>query len=484
MTYPQAVQYLGSFVDYERTPAYPDKKDSKQLERVVSFLSVIGSPQEDLKCIHVAGTKGKGSTCAFITYILREAGFKVGLYTSPHLSDLRERVRILSRDGSEPKAKVSPTLDFEGMISEEELRLLVERLRPAIEEFNYCKQYQPLTFFEIITALAFLYFKEKRIDIAVLETGLGGRLDATNVVDPLACVITPISYEHAHYLGNTLLEIAAEKAAIIKSDPRLSVIFAAQEEEVALMIRKRCQDAGVKLCEVGKDITYRKKAEGFSVKALRAEYPDLKIRLLGEHQLVNSSLAIGAVEALHDHGFDITADSIKVGLNKTIWPARCEVLSREPLVVLDGAQNAASARALAKTIKENFQYRKLILILGVLQDKDIKGICQELSPLADQVILTKPDNPRAIPPAELAKNFSHKNTEVRESIEEAARLALSKAGPQDLILVTGSLYLASPLKTFLKRDALFAKAETVPLSTGPVEKRDTLPISKKSVPNI
>ncbi|MFC1674849.1 bifunctional folylpolyglutamate synthase/dihydrofolate synthase [Candidatus Omnitrophota bacterium] len=457
MTYPQAVQYLGSFIDYERIPAYPDKEDSKQLERAVSFLSLIGSPQDNLKCIHVAGTKGKGSTCAFITYILREAGFKVGLYTSPHLSDLRERIRVL--DPQKDRGG-----DFEGMIGEEELCLLVKRLRPAIKEFNSRRLYQPLTFFEIITALAFLYFKEKKIDIAVLETGLGGRLDATNVVDPLACVITPISYEHTQYLGNTLSEIAAEKAAIVKSDPRLSVILAPQEEEAVRVIRKRCEEAGVKLYQVGRDIAYQKKAEDFSVKGLRAEYPDLKIGLLGEHQLINSCSAIGALESLHDHGIDIKADSIRRGLNNTIWPGRCEVLSLEPLVILDGAQNAASARALAKTIKENFQYRKLILLLGILHDKDIKGICRQLCPMADQVILTKPDNPRAIPPAELAKNFSHKNTEVRESIEEAARLALSKAGPQDLILVTGSLYLASALKTFLKRDALA--------------------ISKKSVPNI
>ncbi|MBM3255805.1 MAG: bifunctional folylpolyglutamate synthase/dihydrofolate synthase, partial [Candidatus Omnitrophica bacterium] len=212
MTYPETLAYLDSFINYEKIANYP-YKESIKLERINNFLNIIGNPQDSLKSIHIAGTKGKGSTCAFISYILREAGYKVGLYTSPHLLSFRERIRILQpyRQGEERTAEV----DFEGAIPEEDLIRLVDYLRPKIEEYNISSPLGQLSFFEAYTALAFVYFKEQGVDFAVLETGLGGRLDATNTVNSLASAITPISYEHTQKLGNSLREIASEKAGII-----------------------------------------------------------------------------------------------------------------------------------------------------------------------------------------------------------------------------------------------------------------------------
>ncbi|MCX5702895.1 MAG: hypothetical protein NT066_00115, partial [Candidatus Omnitrophica bacterium] len=212
MTYLEVTKYLESFINYEQIPAYP-YRESLRLERIRNFLDTIGNPQKSLQCIHIAGTKGKGSTCAFAAYILRQAGYRVGLYTSPHLASFRERIRILDDQLALP----SSGQDFEGMISEKELTQLVERLKPEIEEYNKNSKYGPLSFFEAYTSLALVYFKEKKIDFAVLETGLGGRLDATNVVNPYVCAITPLSYEHTQKLGNSLREIATEKAGIIKA---------------------------------------------------------------------------------------------------------------------------------------------------------------------------------------------------------------------------------------------------------------------------
>ncbi|MDD5431704.1 MAG: bifunctional folylpolyglutamate synthase/dihydrofolate synthase [Candidatus Omnitrophica bacterium] len=427
MSFPETIKYLESFINYEKIAAYP-YKESLKLERIREFLSAIGSPQKSLKAIHVAGSKGKGSTCAFISYILREAGYKVGLYTSPHLSDFRERIRILSF-----KSQVSGFKCFEGMISKLDLSRLVSKLKPAIEEYNKSSQYGPLSFFEVYTAVAFVYFKEKKVDFVVLETGLGGRLDATNVVDPLACAITPISYEHTQKLGNTLREIASEKAGIIKSFKfqvsgfKLPVVTAPQKEEAMKVIRNKCKETGAKLLVADKRIF--------------EEDPDLKINLLGEHQLINASVAVGVIEALRGYGISIGVNSIRSGLFNTVWPGRCEVISKNPQIVLDGAQNIASAGVLKETIKKYFNYNKLILVLGISNDKDIKGICSKLNSLADRVIVTKANNPRAAMPIDLAKNFSNKKILLSDSVKEAVKLAITQAKNNDLILITGSLFV-------------------------------------------
>ena len=437
MTYPEALRYLEYFIDYEKIPSWAYKK-SLRLNRFQAFLAALNNPQDNLRCIHVAGTKGKGSTCAFIAYILRAHGFKVGLYTSPHLIDFRERIRVLN--GRAPG-------DFTGMVSRKELADITNKLKPAIEQFNRESPDGPLTFFEAYTALAFTYFKEKKVDFAVLETGLGGRLDATNTVRPLVCVITPISYEHTDKLGKTLTEIAREKAGIVKDLRNLSVIIAPQPAAALRVIRQRCNNKGVKLYEAGKHASYiHGDKDTFKVRGIFADYPDLKIKLLGEHQLINAIAAISAVEALRLHNIRVGIQAIRDGLYDTVWPGRCEIISKKPWVVLDGAQNAASSLALKKTIKDNFKYQKLILVLGISSDKDIKGICKELYGLADEVIFTKADTPRAINPGVLAKYFKGKNNYLTNNVHEARHLAKRIAGRQDLILACGSLFVVGEFR--------------------------------------
>ncbi len=463
MTYPEVIQYLESFINYEKISNCPYKKSFK-LERIREFLDTIGNPQDSLRCIHVAGSKGKGSTCAFISYILRDAGFKVGLYTSPHLSDFRERIRILS-----PAALGLGDVthrDFEGMIPEEELVALVKNLRPSIEAHKKNSRYGALSFFEVYTALALVYFKEQKVDLSVLETGLGGRLDATNVVNPLVCVLTSISYEHTQKLGNTLREIAMEKAGIIKRDAgcRMQdmredvfryplpvtrypvVISAPQEKEAARVIRGRCKEMGAELYEVGRDITYRKTKRGFNVKGILGNYVDLKTRLLGKHQLINASVAIGAVRALNSYDICVDASCVRRGLYNAIWPGRCEIISKDPFVVLDGAQNTASAAILKKAIKDNFKYDKLILVLGISKDKDIRGICLELKNLGDRVILTRAENPRACNPKVLCEYFNGKPLHIAGNVRAAKSLAFRIAKKRDLILVTGSLFVVGEFR--------------------------------------
>lgn len=448
MTDHNAIRYLESFVNYEKIPAY-SYNESVKLERIKGFLHSIDDPQDSLNCIHIAGSKGKGSTCAFIAYILREAGFKTGLYTSPHLSDFRERIRILSNSAG---AGGDLPVNFEGMISKKGLTSLVEKLKPAIDKYNRNSKYGLLSFFEVYTALTFVYFKEKKTDFVVLETGLGGRLDATNVVSPLVCAITPISYEHTDKLGRTLREIAAEKAGIVKAQSasrqaqELIVISAPQEKDARDVIRNRCRQTGAKLYEIGRDIIYIKAKDSFIIRGIDGEYSGLRIRLLGEHQLVNAGVAVGVIDALRINGVQITIDSVRRGLYNTVWPGRCEIISRKPLVVLDGAQNAASACALRQTI-ESLRYRKLILVLGVCEDKDIKGICGQLCDLADKIILTQADNPRAANVGMIEAIIRNQKPEIRnqiiktQDVRAAIELARQEAKKEDLILITGSLFV-------------------------------------------
>ena len=446
MTYPEAIKYLELFINYEKIPAYPYKQSLK-LERIKDFLCLIGNPQDSLRCIHIAGSKGKGSTCAFITYILREAGYKVGLYTSPHLSDFRERIRILTPDSRLP----TPNRDFEGMISKGELAGLINKLKPKISKYNKISRYGPLSFFEVYTALAFVYFKEKKIDFAVLETGLGGRLDATNVVSPLVCAITPISYEHTQKLGNTLKQIASEKAGIIK-DNRSIVISAPQEAEARKVIKDRCGKVGAILYKVGKDISYIGNNRRFHLNGISRRHNNLQIRLLGQHQIINAAVAVAVVEALGPGNIKINAGHIKKGLYKTVWPGRCEIVSRDPLIVLDGAQNSASAKVLKNAIKENFRYSKLILVLGISNDKDIAGVCSQVCPSADKIILTQADNPRAANVAMVKRIIMSLHRDARspvietKAVKQAKVEVLKMAGKEDLVLVTGSLFVVGEFR--------------------------------------
>lgn len=438
MTYPQAQDYLNSFVNYEWLDSYPYKSSFK-LERVQRLLHLLGNPHRTLRAIHIAGTKGKGSTCAFVANILREAGFKTGLYTSPHLVDVRERIRILQ---------------FTEEISKKDFARLIEKIRPHAEKLRKTRLGK-LSYYEILTSLAFLYFKKEECDFVVLETGIGGKLDATNVASSLACAITPISYEHTHLLGATLKKIAAEKAGIIKftvqggTNRRPIVVTAPQRPAVLKVIRRRTKEAGADLYEVGKDIQIKEKSwsifgQSFDVKGIFAEYSGLKIGLLGGHQIVNAALAIGCAESLCSQGVvKVSREAIREGLKKTRWPGRLEVISRNPGIVLDAAQNRASACALKNALNKFFKFRNLILVFGVCRDKDVKGILKELIPCASRIILTRAQNPRALAP-ETIKSFIKTNARpvaLTQNPAQALEIARQSAKRQDLILVTGSLFL-------------------------------------------
>ncbi len=433
MTYNEAIRYLEQFVNYEKEASY-DYKRLFKLDRMRRLASILGDPQDSVKSIHIAGTKGKGSTSAIIHSILKEAGFSTGLYTSPHLVSPRERIRIGDR-----------------IIGKEDIAGLMVILKKAVEKLGADNP----TLFEVYTMLAYLYFKEKKADFAVYETGLGGRLDATNILRPLVSAITPVSYEHMDKLGKTILEIATEKAGIIK-DGSICVV-APQEEEALEIISSICKEKSARRILVGKDIKFKELAfsdteEVFCVSGPFNDYPSLEMPLLGEHQVVNAATAVGVIEALELCGVAIDGKAVKRGLRKVKWPGRLEVISKKPSVVLDGAQNRASACALAAALKRAFVYKKLVLVLGVSKDKDIKGILDELLPISDKIVLTKANvleraaDPSAI--KELIKS-KRKNIYLTKSVEEALGRAKSIASKDDLMLVTGSLFVVGEARKIL-----------------------------------
>ncbi len=425
MTYEEALRYLDSFVNYERCGSY-DYNRSFRLDRMRRLASNLGNPQKYFNSIHIAGSKGKGSTSTIIYSILQSSGYKTGLYTSPHLASFRERVRI----------------DDE-LIGEEDVSSLLAEIKSVADGM---KDEMP-TFFEVCTALSYLYFKEKKVDFAVFETGLGGRLDATNILEPLVSAITPISYEHTDKLGNTLTEIATEKAGIIKHNS--VCVVAPQEEEALNAIIKVCRQKKAKIILVGKYIKFKElgfndSMEAFAVSGLSGDYPRLEMSLLGAHQVANAATAIGAAEALRFNNIIIDKEAVKRGVRNAKWPGRLEVVCRRPYIILDGAQNRASANALIYAVKRAFKYRKLILVLGVSNDKDIKGILEELLPAADSIILTKAKvSERAATPEKIKELIISKDKDIymTQNVEDALTRARSFAGHEDLILITGSLFV-------------------------------------------
>ncbi|MBN2097575.1 MAG: bifunctional folylpolyglutamate synthase/dihydrofolate synthase [Candidatus Omnitrophica bacterium] len=439
MTYQKAQAYLNSFINYERLNFYPYPSRFK-LSRVRRLLEFLGRPDQSLKVIHIAGSKGKGSTCAFLANILKAAGFKVGLYTSPHLVDIRERIRIIQKTEKEK-------------ISKKDFTRLVEKIKPYTEKLRKTK-FGKLSFFEILTVLACLYFKEKNCDFVVLETGIGGRLDATNVVSSILCAITPISYEHTQALGKTLGKIAEQKAGIIKQKKQV-VVTAPQRPAALRVISRRAKKIGAALFEVGRDIRIQEQSlrlcgQSFSVQGILGRYPGLKIKLLGRHQLVNAAVALGCAEALGLQGVKISASAIKQGLANTQWPGRLQIIAQRPYIVLDGAQNRASAGVLKQALYKLFKFQRLILVFGVSQDKDVGGMLKEFVPPAQSVILTKSQNPRALAP-QIIKTYIKTNSRpifLTENIQQALRLAREKSAQQDLILVTGSLFLIGEVLKF------------------------------------
>jgi len=432
--YQAAIDYILSFADYERASRAAVIFDTSRIE---AFLERLGKPHLAARSIHIAGTKGKGSTAAMIASVLTASGYKTGLYTSPHLHSFTERIQI---DGQP--------------IRETEFAALVQKLRPDFDAFNQLGVYGELTTFEILTALAFVHFKDKEVDFQVLETGLGGRLDATNVVRPQVCAITSISLDHTEVLGNTLAQIAAEKAGIIK--PGCVVVSAPQHPEVRSVMCSICHERRARLIEVGQDIVWRiternDSSQSFRLKGSGGSY-ELTIPLLGEHQLDNAAVAVGVAEALAGLGARISAESIAAGLSRVSWPGRLQVLRRHPLLVVDGAHNADSARKMVKALPEYFRFAKATLVVGTSRDKDIAGMVDGLLPLSANVIVTRSRNPRAASASTLVSEFSRRGvtTKVADNVESAVALALGEVGPTDLVCVTGSLFVVAEAIEYLE----------------------------------
>ncbi|MCL0065865.1 bifunctional folylpolyglutamate synthase/dihydrofolate synthase [Dehalococcoidia bacterium] len=423
MNYQAALDYILGFTDYERWPGfgYAARFD---LQRMEDLLQRLGSPHLGARTVHISGSKGKGSTAAMIASALSVAGFRTGLYTSPHLHTMRERIRV---DGQ--------------LIAEQEFAGLLSEMKPQIEATNR-GQTEELSTFEILTAMAFHHFHKQRAAFLVVEAGLGGRLDATNVVSSEVCVVTSISRDHTAVLGHTIPQIAAEEAGIIK--PGVTVISSPQVDEAADVIRAICPKYEAKLIMGGEEITWQGResnldGQSLEVRGRKGKY-HLTIPLLGEHQIENAATAVAALEAL-----DIAKDHIISGLANVYWPGRVEVLTKEPLLIADGAHNDDSARRLKETLERYFEFDRAILIMGISADKDSPAIIAELAPFFDKVITTAARHPRAATAGALVGEFARHGVEAQAigNVAQAVSQALAEAGKRDLICATGSLFLVA-----------------------------------------
>ena len=404
------------------------------LENTYKLMALMDNPHLKFNSIHIAGTNGKGSVSAMLASALQEAGYKVGLYTSPHLINLTERIRINEKE-----------------ISEDKVIELTDEIRSrlfAVEAAD-CKADRFLpTFFEFTTTMAFAYFAEENVDIAVIETGMGGRFDSTNVIKPLVSVITPIDYDHKEFLGDDISAIANEKAGIIKQDG--IVVSSPQNDEVLKIIREVSQNRNTRAFVVEKDASAAEvdcDIDGcrFDYKGIENEFKNLLIPLAGRHQIQNAATALLALETL---GLKINESAIREGLGKTKWPGRLEIVSREPLIILDGAHNPAAARKLKEFLLEFANEKKIILVLGILVDKDISGIISELLPIAENIILTKPDYYRASDPERIKGLIKDHSAVIINNIPDAIMHAKEIAMPDDIICITGSLFTVGEAKAF------------------------------------
>ena len=403
------------------------------------LLYLMGRPEKKYKIIHIGGTNGKGSTSAYTSSILEEAGYRVGLFTSPHLEEFTERIKINGKD-----------------IPQEEVARILTNVRPFFEKMLTYEEPMPLRFFDIVTALAFQNFADKKVDFAVVEVGLGGRLDATNVVDPLASIITNIGYEHTNILGETLEEIAREKAGIIK--PGRPIITATQNPSVLKVFKDKSKYAGSTLFHVGEDTNFKKikgnmKGQRFNYKGLFTAIGNLFTPLLGVHQIINASTAITAIEALKTYNINVPESAIRKGVKNVRWPARLELILNEPMVVLDCAKDAEATEAVRKTIQSDFETDKIIAVVSVSSDKKFPGMIYQISQIADHFILTTHSvMGRAADPERLAEEVikNDKTFEIIEEEDRAFERALKLANHNGMILVIGSVYLAGTARTFFK----------------------------------
>lgn len=442
-SYQQALDYLYSFINFEQKSLDRYQASKIDVDRPRRLLAHFGNPQNRYPSLHIAGTKGKGSVAAMCAACLRAAGLRVGLYTSPHLRDFRERIRVITPD------------DPDGRIPEEAFTRHMDDVRRFIE------QSPGITWFEIVTAIAFIHFAEAAVDVAVVEVGLGGRLDATNVLTPEVSVITSLSLDHTQLLGDTLAQIAYEKGGIIK--PGIPIVVADQKLEALATLETVAAERNAPMTVIGRDWRYRTvrtpRSQGERRRLIveQSANPDFippgsefVVSLSGEHQLGNAALALAALEKVHGRFPALTLSNLREGLATVQWDGRLQLLqagANKPAVLIDCAHNDDSAARLASALANDYQYQRLILIFGAPEDKNITGMLSRLLPMADHVIMTTANHPRSATPERLAEMAAQLGKEVTmtHSVAEGVTVALRMARPGDLVLATGSIIVIGDL---------------------------------------
>ena len=436
--YRGALNFLKTKTNYETMVRVSYSSANFNISRMLRILARLGNPQKSYKTIHIAGTKGKGSTAHMLAAMLKKAGYRTGLYTSPHFVTLRERIRVDDK-----------------LVTEADFARLMASIAPVAARL----QKDNPTFFELMTAAAFLHFANSKVDIATIETGLGGRLDSTNVIRPEVCGITNISYDHMAQLGSSLEAIAEEKAGIFK--PGIPVISAPQRPGVKRVLRDQAEKTGCDLRFVGGDLEFsyrfeRSRATGPHTRVCmttpRNRFDHIQVPLLGEHQAHNCGVALGVIDALQERGIEVSAQNAIDGLADVKVQGRLETIRSQPHTIVDAAHNAASVAALMRAIGQNIGYDSMVVIFGCSADKDIDGMLNQLRLGADKVIFTNTGTPRSADPYDLLARFqekSQKMAQVEESLLNAHQTACNCVTREDLICITGSVYLVGHAKQVL-----------------------------------
>ena len=439
-TYDAAMQFLYSQTDYEQMLRVRYNKDTFNLDRMKKLLKKIGDPHKQIRTIHIAGTKGKGSTATMLASMLESCGYNVGLYVSPHVCSIRERITINKEQ-----------------ITRVKLTQLITQLAPHIEKMKADKP----TFFEIMTAIAFKYYADSEVDFAVIETGLGGRLDSTNVIKPLVCGLTSISLDHMHQLGKNISDIAREKAGIFKKNT--PVVSVPQDSDAKKVLLKTAKEVQSPIKFTGDDIefSYRvesSRSEGCHTRVClttpTSRFEHLPVPVLGEHQAVNCGLALALLDELKNVGIDIDDEKAVAGLADVALPGRMEVVYDSPRIVVDGAHNGASIKALMRGLGQHIPYDSMVMIFGCASDKDIRGMMSQVATGADKIIFTRVNSGRSSDPQDLAEIYSEisdgRVAQVAPTLRDALNIANNAVSREDIICVTGSFYLVGEAKQLLQ----------------------------------